>query len=275
MKAFNGKNAYITGGSSGIGFSTALLLSSLGANVIIFARNRKKMDKAIHEIEAKRIDENQKCAAMQLDVTSNSDVKRTMQGAINTFGKPDILINCAGMAYPDYFEKIPEKKFDETIRTNLYGMRNTIAALLPALRERKGRIVNVASIAGFIGVFGYTAYTASKYAVVGFSESLRSELKHCGIVVSVLCPPDTDTPGLQLENRTKPPETRAVSESAKLMHPDDVAKALVKALDSKKFIILPGIEGKLIWRIKRFFPSLVELIMDMQVRAAQRKKSDD
>lgn len=272
MKLFQNKNVYITGGSSGIGLSTAKLLASRDANVIIFARNRKKLDKAVREIEAKQIDENQKCASMQLDVSKNSEVKRTMQRAISTFGKPDILINCAGIAYPNYFEKITEKKFDETLRTNLYGMRNTIAVLLPPLKESGGHIVNVSSIAGFIGVFGYTAYTASKYAVIGFSESLRSEVKPYGIVVSVLCPPDTDTPGLQLENRTKPPETRAISESANLMHPDDVAKALVKALGTKKFMILPGLEGKLIWRVKRFLPSLVELIMDMQIRGVQKKR---
>src|SRR5438477_366286 len=83
-----------------------------------------------------------------------------------------------------------------------------------------------ASLAGLIGVFGYTDYCASKFAIVGFSEALRSELKPHGIMVSVLCPPDVDTPGFAVENTTKPPETVAISEGAKPMTPDEVAAEL-------------------------------------------------
>ena len=103
------------------------------------------------------------------------------------------------------------------MKINLYGARNAIAALLPHMRNQGGHIVNVSSIAGLIGVFGYTDYCASKFGLIGFSEALRSELDSQGIMVSVLCPPDTDTPGLAEENLTKPPETLAVSESACVM----------------------------------------------------------
>ena len=115
------------------------------------------------------------------------------------------MINSAGIQYPDYFERIPFDVFDQTVRTNLYGIWNVLAALVPAMKGSGGHIVNVSSIAGFMGVFGYTAYSATKFGVIGFSEALRSEMRPHGIRVSVLCPPDTDTPGLAQENRPSRP----------------------------------------------------------------------
>src|SRR6185503_5941588 len=105
----------------------------------------------------------------------------------------------------------------ETMAVNLAGCWHMIQALLPHMKARGGYIVNTASLAGLIGVSGYSDYCASKFALVGYSEALRAELKLVGIEVSVLCPPDTDTPGFATENRTKPEETKAISASARLM----------------------------------------------------------
>jgi 3-dehydrosphinganine reductase len=270
MRSFNDKNVYITGGSSGIGLSAAKLLSSLGANIMIFARNKKRMEDAIEEIRELKKDKNQNFSFMQLDVRKNDEVKKTMDRAVKKFGKPDILINSAGIVYPDYFERISYRSFDETIKTNLYGTRNVIASLLPPMKEMGGYIINVSSLAGFISLFGYTSYCASKFAIIGFSECLRSELKRFGITVSVLCPPDTDTPMLQEETRIRPAEARAIASSAKVMNPDDVARSLIKGISKGSFVIMPNRESRFVWLAKRLFPSLVEYIMDMQIRGIQR-----
>ncbi len=90
-------------------------------------------------------------------------------------------------------------------------------------------------------------------------------------MVSVLCPPDTDTPGFDIENQTKPKETRAISAKAKLMQPDAVADALIKGMQKKKLIIIPGFDGKLTFWAKRFFPWFVEFIMDRTIRNVQNK----
>ncbi len=103
--------------------------------------------------------------------------------------------NNNGRAYPRKFADVSCQQFDETMRINMYGIWNTCAALVPHMKEQGGAIVNISSIAGFVGVFGFTDYSASKFAVIGFSEALKSELKQFGITVQVLCPPDTDTPG--------------------------------------------------------------------------------
>jgi 3-dehydrosphinganine reductase len=271
MKNFNGKKIYIVGGSSGIGLEAAKLFAQRGAHVIIFARRPELLKKAAAEIEASKSSKGQNIEWKAVDISDNTAVIKAMRSALGSFGTPDILVNCAGRAYPRHFEDITYEQFDETIRVNLYGMRNVTAALVPAMKERGGHIVNVASIAGLVGVFGYTDYSASKFGVIGFSEVLRGEMKRHGIRVSVLCPPDTDTPGFATENLTKPDETKAVSAGAKIMHPSRVADELLKGIEKNKFIIIPGFDGQFTYLVKRLFPRLVEKIMDSAINKTVKK----
>jgi NAD(P)-dependent dehydrogenase (short-subunit alcohol dehydrogenase family) len=272
MKDFAGKNVYITGGSSGIGLSTAKLLAAAGAHISVFARGRERLESASQEIRSLRRSENQGVSWTALDVSRKDQVDQVMATAVGEFGAPDLLINCAGRAYPRYFEDITYEQFDETMRTNFFSVWHTVSALVPHMKERGGHIVNVSSMSGFVGVFGYTDYTASKFAIIGFSEALRSELRRYGIRVSVLCPPDTDTPGFQVENRTKPEETQAVSAAARVMRPDDVAKGLIQGIRKGKFLIIPNFEGRMIYLVKRVFPSLLDRIMDRDIRKVHRAR---
>jgi len=265
MKEFEGKLAFITGGSSGIGLSTAELLAAEGARLLLFARGRERLEEAVRRVEGRRKDKGQRISFRQLDVTDHREVRRVMEEAVEEFGVPDLLINCAGRARPDYFENITWEQFDETMKVHIYGIWNTVSALVPRMKEKGGWIVNTTSLLGFLGVFGYTDYCASKYAIVGFSEALRSELKPHGLGVSVLCPPDTDTPGFAVENLTKPPETVAVSEGGGLMQPEDVAAALLKGIRKGRFFILPG-NARTVFYLKRYTPWLVDRVMDRQIR---------
>ncbi len=268
---FKDKNVYIPGGSSGIGLSAAQQLAALGAHVIIFARNQQRLEKAVEQIKGKRKDESQRVLYMQLDVSNNDLAGEVMTKAVADFGVPDILINCAGRAYPHYFHDVSFKQFDETMKINLYGTWSIVAALVPHMKIRGGHIINVSSMAGVLGVFGYTDYSASKFAVIGFSEALRSELKSYNILVSVLCPADTNTPGFEEENKTKPPETVAISETASVFTPDEMARGMIKKIGTKKFIIAPGVMSKLTILLKRLIPGLVEFIMDSDIKKVQKK----
>lgn len=270
MKHFNDKTVFLIGGSSGIGLSTANLLAGQGAHLVIFARDPDRLDRARREITGHRRSADQRVAARRLDVADARAVRQVITDAISEFGVPDALINCAGRAYPRPFQEITDDQFDETMKINLYGIWNTVSALAPHMKKKGGHIVNTASMAGLIGVYGYTDYCASKFGVIGFSEALRSELRPLGVRVSVLCPPDTDTPGFAVENRTKPPETQAVSAGAKLMTPDDVARALLAGMRRGRFLILPGFDSKLTFFVKRLLPGLVDRIMARAIRKAQR-----
>ena len=274
-KNFNDKIVYIIGGSSGIGLSAANQICALGANVFIFARRIQQLKQAVKEISSYKISNNQLILFKQMDVSNFSQVHKVFNIAINEFGTPDILINCAGRAYPDYFENINYDAFDETMKINLFGTWNVVSAVVPHMKKKGGYIVNTSSIAGFIGLFGYTDYCASKFAVIGFSEALRSELKQYNINVSVLCPPDTETPGFQIENKTKPNETKAISASVKIMTPEVVARELIKGIQKNRVMIIPGMDGKFTFLIKRLFPSLVEFIMGRQIKKASQKHIQD
>ncbi len=269
MKDFVGKTVFLTGGSSGIGLSTAKLLAAEGANVVIFARHEGRLAAALAQIESRRVSPAQRFASRPLDVSNHDMVSAVMAAAVESFGAPDLLINNVGRAVPRAFEDVTFAQFDETMKTNLYGAWSTVSALVPHMKGRGGAIVNVSSMAGFIGVFGYTDYCASKFAVVGLSEALRQELRPCGISVSVLCPPDTDTPGLAGEDLTKPAETKAVSAGARLMQPDDVARALLKGIRRGTFMIVPGGEGKLAYFMKRYAPAVVDRAMRRAIRKVQ------
>jgi len=270
MKNYHGKRVYITGGSSGIGLSAAKMMAERGAHVIIFARRPDVLKQAMAQIESVKSSRNQNFDCKALDISDNDRVRKVMRSAVDSFGAPDILINCAGRAYPRYFEDITYEQFDETMKINLYGMRNVIEALLPSMKQKGGQIINVSSVAGLVGVFGYTDYCASKFGVIGFSEALRSELKRYGIKVSVLCPPDTDTPGFTTENITKPEETKAVSAGAKIKTPEAVALDLLKGMEKDKFIIIPGLDGKITWLVKRLCPWLVEWFMDTAIKKSAK-----
>ena len=273
MKDFSGKTVYITGGSSGIGLAIARLIAAKGAHVAIFARQKDRLESALQQITGCEISTGQRFSCMQIDVSREDEVEAVMSRAVSEFGAPDVLINCAGRARPLYFENISYEHFNETMKVNFYGTWNTISALVPHMKKRGGYIVNVSSMSGLIGVFGYTDYSASKFALIGFSEALRSELKRYDIVVSVLCPPDTDTPGLHEENKTKPDETKILSARTKLMQPDSVARSLIKGIKKNQFLIIPGFESKYTFMSKRLCPGLVEFIMNRDVKKVQQRES--
>lgn len=261
---FDGKNVYITGGSSGIGLAVAEQMAAAGSQVLIFSRNEARLREATEKILAVRRDERQKVLWYRLDVTDALVVAQVFAKSAADFGPPDILINCAGQARPNYFATISPDQFDATMKLNLYGTRHAVAAALPHMRPG-GYIVNVSSVAGLIGVFGYTDYSASKFAVIGFSEALRAELRPKGITVSVLCPPDTDTPGLAEENITKPAETRAIAANARTIPPETVAKALMRGMAKERFLIIPGFDARLSVLAKRLAPGLVEWVMNRTI----------
>lgn len=272
MKFYNNKTAYITGGSSGIGLSIARILSSYGTNVVIFARNKEKLKRALAEIEKKKKTLSQRFAFVEMDVSDAQGVKKKIDRTVREFGIPDIVINSAGITCCSRFEQIPFEKFDELMKIDLYGIWNMLQAVIPHMKENGGgNIVNISSMAGIIGVFGYTAYSAAKFGIIGLSECLRGELKGHNINVSVLCPPDTDTPQLAEENKTKPDETRAIAGNAGLYQPDYVAGKLLKNLVKKKFIIIPGMESKFIYFVKRLFPGIPEFIMDGSIKKVSKK----
>ena len=167
---FQGRCVYVSGGSSGIGLAAARLFSSKGADVFIFSVDDKEaMEKALSEIEDAKQYDTQRFESLQLDVSDEKAVAEKLASAADSFGAPYVIINSAGIGGAVYFEKLSFERFDATMKINLYGTRNVIAALLSRMKNGGGYIVNVSSFSGLVGIVGYTAYASSKFAVVGFS----------------------------------------------------------------------------------------------------------
>jgi len=202
MTFYQNKTAFVTGGSTGIGLAIAKALAKEGSHVSIFARTVSKLETAAAEVKQTANNSAQKINFYGVDTSDNLDVQKIFTKAIEENGVPDILINCVGIAQPDYFENITFEIFDKTIKTNLYSTWNSVYTLVPYMKAKGGIIVNTSSIAGFLGVFGYADYCMTKFGIIGFSEALRSELKQHNIKVQVLCPPDTDTPALKRKIKT-------------------------------------------------------------------------
>lgn len=285
MNWIHGKTAFITGGSSGIGFAISRLLLQRGAVVVLIARNAKQLqtaqdllnqqertgrDGTESPVPGRRDSRERRVEIVALDVADAASVAVALPAAVERYGEPDILVNCAGVAHPGYFEQIDIELRDVTMGVNFEGVWNVTYALLPFLKRRRGTIVNVASLAGLIGSIGYTAYAASKFAVVGFTEALRNELRPDGVSVSLLCPPDTDTPQLEQENRSKPKEAAALSPNAGVLSADTVAHACVSGMEKGRFLIIPGRRAQLLYLVKRTMPTLFCRVMDMTVKRSRR-----
>lgn len=260
---FEGANVIITGGSSGIGRATAKLLAASGANVFVIARDQAKLDRVLGEIEAERIRPEQRFAAFPADVSRFEEVQTAIAAIVEANGTPHGLINSAGMSYPGYFEEIPLGTFRQLMDVNYFGTLHAIRAVLPSLqRNGRGFIVNISSGAGIVSFFGYSAYSASKFAVRGLSDALRDELKPQGISVSVVFPPDTDTPQFHFEQDLLPSETKAISGTVKPMSPEQVASDILRGVRKGKYMIMPGVKSQLMLRFFSIFGSLANWAKD-------------
>ena len=243
---YRGKVAVITGGSSGIGLSLAKTLSTFGAHVAILARRPEGLARATQEIK-----NSSHAAAKVLALPADVKKETALQGLINQIteqlGVPDFLFNSAGVVQPGEFINLTVADFQEMMDVNYFGTVYAIQAVLPGMfTAGRGHIVNISSMAGYLNVFGYTAYGASKYAIAGLSDALRMELKAKGLRVSVVFPPDTDTPQLAYDNQHKPYVTKALSGAGGMQKPDTVALEILHAVKKGKYSIFPGIENKLI-----------------------------
>jgi 3-dehydrosphinganine reductase len=158
---------------------------------------------------------------------------------------------------------------------NYFGTVHTVRAALPGMIERgSGHVVNISSVAGFLGVFGYAAYGASKFAVAGFTEILRAEMKPLGIRVSIVFPADTDTPQLAYERRFRPPETWGISDLGTVASPESVAAAIVRGVSRGQYAIIPDVMDGALYRLAHLLGGAGFQIMDwLAARAAKRSRS--
>ena len=267
---FQGQHAIITGGSSGIGKATAKLLASLGCHISIIARTGATLEAAQAEIEA-ATHANQQVYTIAADVSNRSQAETAIEVAIAKNGCPDYLITCAGIAHPGYFRELPVEVFERTMAVNYFGSLYCIKAALPAMEKRgRGHLVLISSGAGLMGIYGYTPYSPTKFALRGLAESLRGELKP-SVGVSIVYPPDTDTPQLEAETKTKPLETQEITSTATTWSAEAVAQEIVRGIHQKAFMITPGLEMSVLGKLHSLLAPGLNWYFDRIVAKVQRR----
>ncbi|MHB1340715.1 MAG: SDR family oxidoreductase [Coriobacteriia bacterium] len=270
---FSGATAIVTGGSSGIGLATAELLAARGANVVIVARDLDRLEAAREAVATARTSDSQRVVAISCDVSRWDDVQAMVRRVEHEVGPVDVLMACAGYCLPMRFTELPIEEFQWHLDTDLLGVTYLARAVVPGMIERgSGHIAMVSSMGGFIGVYGYGAYSPAKFGVMGLAEVLRCELKPHGIGVTVFCPPNVDTPGYAREVQVEPPETTAINGGTTTASPQAMARALVSAVEKKKFLRVPGMVNGLLYRLKGVWPELFFAVFDHDV-ATVRKRS--
>lgn len=264
------KMALITGGSSGIGLALAKELAARGAMIVLAARDEQKLKQALGVLPA--VNGAAHCYYC-VDVCDANQVQAMADWMVAQVGLPDILVNAAGAAHPGYVQELDLSVFRWMMEVNYFGTVHVIKALLPGMIHRgSGAIVNFGSLASEVGVFGYTAYSGSKFAVRGFTDALRMELKPLGIHVSIVLPPDTDTPQLAYENRYKPQELKYLLPELGVISAEKVAQAVARGIEREQYHILPDFGSRLIFWALRLTGNLQYPVLDLLLRRAQRRK---
>jgi short-subunit dehydrogenase len=269
-----GKCAIVTGGSNGIGTAIARLLARNGANVFLIARTPEPLRLASQEVKQEARNASQRFGFFSADVSDQRVIQDAVKAAEAECGPVAVLVNSAGFHRTGYVEELPISDIEDEVRVNYLGTVYMVKQVLPGMIDRReGWIQNVSSLAGLKGIFGYAGYSGAKFAVMGFSEAIRSELRPYGISVSALCPPDVDVEKLEhYVEREQPLENVRVSEGAKAMQPEDVARAAIAGMEKGSFIIIPGSSGKMLHLVNRLAPWAVDRILNRTIDRARRER---
>ena len=250
---FKDKIVLITGTSSGIGQEAAREFAKKGAKLILVARRKQKLDELEKELKKFNIE----IMTCPCDISDKSQVKKMSKEVLQKFGSIDILVNNAGFAIYGSVSDLTIEEIESQMATNYFGMVYCIKNFLPSMTERKsGHIVNVASVAASFGLPGIAPYCASKFAMLGFSEGLKHELKGTGIGITVVSPIMVRTDFFDHPSFEKMPKYSPTSLSAKT-----VAKAILRAANSPRLeIIVPSVVRGAVW-MKSTFPYMINPIL--------------
>lgn len=231
MENLKGKKAIITGGSRGLGKATALAFAKEGIDVAITGRNEKSLQETVAEIKAIGVN----ATYAIFDVGNYKEVQKGIKQIISDFGSVDILVNNAGVAAFGSLNDMKVDQWSEIIQTNVMGMYFVTKEVLPYLIDKnEGDIFNVSSTAGLTGNANTSAYSASKFAVIGMSESLMKEVRKNNIRVCTLTP-STIASDMSIELGI----ANKNSEDS-VLQPDDFAELIVAGLKLPRRAMLKG-----------------------------------
>ncbi|MFN5337715.1 MAG: SDR family oxidoreductase [Bacteroidota bacterium] len=259
---FKDKVVVITGATSGIGEACALAFGSEGAKLAITGRNAVKLEQTAEILRSKHIP----VLPILANASSEEDNQRMAQETLAHYGCIDILVNNAGISMRALFEEVDLEVFKQVMDTNFWGAVYATKYCLPAILASKGSIIGISSINGYRGTPARTAYTASKYAMNGFFESLRTEVMKRGVHVLVVAPGFTAS---NIRNIALTADGKSQGESprdeSKMMTSAQVAGYILHATSKRKRDLVLTTQGKLAVFLNKWIPGILDGIVYKQM----------
>jgi NAD(P)-dependent dehydrogenase (short-subunit alcohol dehydrogenase family) len=258
---------FISGGGSGIGLCLAQHYLARGARVALF-------DLIVSDAVRSELGHRASPSALSLhevDVRDADALESAVAEAAAVLGPPTLAVNSAGIQIAAPFMELSQEQFSRVLDINLLGSRNFAAAALPHM-QAGSRLALVASLAGFSANYSYAAYSASKFGVIGLGRVLRLECKPRGIAVSLICPPEVDTPLVEEEKKTMHPVSRRLKDFGGSLSIDEAVAGILAGLDAGRSVIIPGARAKVTYVCSRYLPdALMNLVVDRIVKSELAK----
>lgn len=245
----------ITGASSGIGMACARLFASKGAKLAIAARSFEKLEALRNELG------NDNIIAVKTDVSKENECQELINSTVRRFGRIDILINNAGLSMRASFEDLKLEVIHRLMDVNFWGCVYCTKYALPYLLESHGSVVGVTSIAGFVGLPGRTGYSASKFAMNGFLDTIRTEHLYDGLHVMTFAPNFTAS-NVRFAALTADgsPQGKTPREEGHMMTAERVAELMLKGLRKRQNLVVLTLLGKATVALQRILPKFVRSI---------------
>jgi short-subunit dehydrogenase len=264
VSLFSGSAVVVTGASSGIGRALAVELAGQGARLALAARDEARLQETASAVRAA----GGEALVVPADVTKVDDCRRLVERAVQSFGGLDVLVNNAGITAIGAFEELQDLAVvEQVMRVNYLGSVYPTHFALPHLRKSRGLVAMIASLTALTGVPTRAAYAASKHAVLGFSDSLRVELRGSGVGVTVVCP---DFVVSEIQKRGLGPDGRPIGRSpldeSKIMSAEECARLTVRAMETRQRLSVLSLRGRVGRLLRVFAPGVVDAIADRAVR---------
>ena len=262
-KVLENKVVAITGAIGGMGSAMARRFGLAGAEICLLDLYWRDIDAFARDLK----DDGIEAFGTVCDVTDSSACEAAMQAIREKYGRIDILVNNAGITHRSAFAHTKAEVIRRVMEVNFFGALHCTQAALPALIESRGLIIVMSSICGFSPLFGRTGYAASKHALHGLFESLRTELQESGVRVMMVCPGFTDTNITQHAlNGDGSLTSHPCSSTGRIATPQEVAGAIYRgAITGRRLLVLSTV-GKLAYLISRLSPALYEKMMAKRLR---------
>ncbi len=248
----------ITGASSGIGKALAIQLSQRGNKLMLASRNHDKLKNVVDKLNIK----NKNIIGYPTNVGNAEDCLNLINHCINKFGRIDVLINNAGISMRAIFNEVNLEVIEKVMKTNFWGTVYCTKYALPYLLKSNGSLIGISSIAGHVGLPERSAYSASKFAMNGFLESIRSENMENNLHVLIACPGFTKS-NIRKKALTKDGDTQNNSprDEKNMMTAEKVAQMIIQAMVSRKDNIIISKNGKLAIWLNKLIPKLARKLI--------------